>query len=60
MTAPEQTGVVMIEVMANVYISGTLPAKQRPDIPGFSNLKVATGVLFLNMQNFHGLKTKWA
>lgn len=53
LTPSEQTGLEMIAVMTRVYTDGTLSQKQRTDVNVLSNVKLATVVLFLNMQNFH-------
>lgn len=53
LTPSEQTGLEMIAVMTRVYTDGTVSQKQRTDVNVLSNVKLATVVLFLNMQNFH-------
>lgn len=57
LTPSERTG-LEIAIMTYAYTDGTLPQKQRTDVNGFSNTKLATVVLFLNMQNFHTFKVK--
>lgn len=58
LTPSERRGLETIAIITYAYTDGTPSQKQRTDVNGFPNIKLATVVLFLNMQNFHMFKVK--